>query len=324
MKQRYVLTTVIIIIVLLNPLLFGKNLFLRLILPIDHTPLSPPVENCQLTNWPPATEPKVGYITYDVGHNKLTSVLTGRREAWVPIKSYLITHPDGLVLVDPGPDRRRTNNDWTYNGFINHLVNPIRLSGVKPIDQQINETEIIHEVIDGQTVSSNLFASEVTTVIVNHAHSDHTGNLDRFPNAETIINQVEYDHALREGARAGAHPEELGRAAKIRTVSLVDAPPIATFAHGLDLFGDQTVYLIDLPGHTPGQTGVLVRTKTKTVLLASDGLARHEDLEELSAMPGQFNRQKFLESLGQIDCFRKTVPNAVILPGHDEPIGENV
>ena len=294
------------VLFLIFGVLFGKNLFLRIILTTDHTPISAPTEACQLVNWPPASDPGNIEITgYDVGENKLTSVMTGRKEGWVPIKSYLIIHGEKLILVDPGPDRRRAGflKDWTYNGIINHLVNPIRLNKDDQIGNQTKES------------------GDVSLIVLNHAHSDHTGNLDLFPKAETIINQVEYDHAIHEGPRGGDNPAELDRAAKLQTVSLADAPPIATFAHGLDLLGDQTVYLVDLPGHTPGQTGVLVRTKTKTWLLSSDALARAKDLEEMYAMPGQSDRKEFLASLHQIDCFQQLVPSAVILPGHDEPIG---
>ncbi len=307
-RWRALLTTGLFVLMATG--LFGRNLLLRLILPTDYSLLQPVGETCTSRSWPPSTSPAgITIYRYDVGENKLTSVLTGRKEQWVPIKSYVIQRGDQLIVADPGPDRRRIGfgKDWTYNGLINYLVNPIRLTTPDLLTSQMR-----HRGLD---------PTHVTQVILNHAHADHTGNLDDFPNAKVIINDVEYTYARGEGARAGDSLAELARAAKLHPVSLAEAPPIATFAHGLDLFDDQTIFLVDLPGHTPGQTGLLVRTDKGSFLLSSDALARAHDLETMTAMPGQHNRQQFLESLHQIDCFRKTIPDAVILPGHDDSVG---
>lgn len=302
----------ILALLALAGVLFGKHVFLGMILSTDTAPLEPVTTECQTSPLPPASTAGITIEGFTVGHNKLTSVITGRKEEWVPIKSYLIRHPQGLIVVDPGPDFRRIGfgGDLLYNGLMNRLVNPIRTSGA--------------ELLSTQVAARGYNLPDVRSVIINHNHSDHTGNLELFPYAHVIINDIEYKRAHELGARIGAQPDELAiKEDRLQAVDLSDAPSVATFDHSLDLFGDQTVYLVSLPGHTPGQTGLLVQTEIGPALLSSDALARNADLEARYAMPGQHDRKQFLESLHQIDCFRKALPNATIYPGHDEPIGDN-
>jgi len=51
----------------------------------------------------------------------------------------------------------------------------------------------------------------------------------------------------------------------------LDGPPVLTFTRSHDLFGDGSVVLVDLAGHTPGSVGVLLHTSAGPVLLAGDG-----------------------------------------------------
>ena len=50
-----------------------------------------------------------------------------------------------------------------------------------------------------------------------------------------------------------------------------------TFVDGdLDLFGDGAVVVLAMPGHTPGNTSVLVRLEDGSILLAGDTAHLHE------------------------------------------------
>ena len=50
-----------------------------------------------------------------------------------------------------------------------------------------------------------------------------------------------------------------------------DGPPVENFAASHDLFGDGSIVLVRMPGHTPGSLGVLVtRMKGKRLLFVGD------------------------------------------------------
>lgn len=94
-------------------------------------------------------------------------------------------------------------------------------------------------------------------------HIDHVGNVDAFPRAEVVIQEAERDAAYGPDAeRLSYIPEAYAR---------LDPSRIRTVAGDHDVFGDGTVVMTPLPGHTPGHQGLLVRLRgTGPVLLAGD------------------------------------------------------
>ena len=41
----------------------------------------------------------------------------------------------------------------------------------------------------------------------------------------------------------------------------------------IDIFGDETIFAVDLPGHAAGQMGLFVQTKRQKILFVADGVA---------------------------------------------------
>src|SRR3984893_3839078 len=74
-----------------------------------------------------------------------------------------------------------------------------------------------------------------------------------------------------------------------RSSMTLTVPPVLTFTRSHDLFGDGSVVLVDLAGHTPGSVGVLLHTSGGYVLLAGDA-AWHtyqiESIRQKSSYPG--------------------------------------
>ena len=81
----------------------------------------------------------------------------------------------------------------------------------------------------------------------------------------------------------------------------LDGPPVLTFTRSHDLFGDGSVVLVDLAGHTPGSVGVLLHTSAGPVLLAGDA-AWHtyqvEDIRQKSSYPGGLADEDRAEAFG--------------------------
>lgn len=133
-------------------------------------------------------------------------------------------------------------------------------------------------VTDDDDIAERLRADDVdpasvTHVVLSHLHPDHVGGVHRFPQANLVLAaghlRTLASPRLRAGVLPGLLPEWFPGDARIlgddefvpRTTAGVDL-------RAVDLFGDGSYLVVDLPGHADGHVGALVEGK---VLLAGDG-----------------------------------------------------
>jgi glyoxylase-like metal-dependent hydrolase (beta-lactamase superfamily II) len=115
------------------------------------------------------------------------------------------------------------------------------------------------------------------TVIVTHAHYDHIGNLELFPSSPLVIAQREYRfwtgaHRNRTMFHHSVEDAELALLEKA-----YGDGRITTFAGRHRVAPG--VEVIEIGGHTPGQSAVLVQTSEGPVLLASDAIHYYEEYD---------------------------------------------
>ena len=173
---------------------------------------------------------------------------------------------------------------------------------------------------------------EALTVIPTHAHVDHLGGLVDLPRARVLMPREEI-----EWAEAHAHDHyrhvvaAQARALEGRVTPLVFAArPYETFDESADVFGDGTVVVVKLFGHTPGSVGVFVnlsperrmfhvgdavnvveavtRRLTKSVVMASTDLSREEADR----------------TVARIAQLHEAEPGIAIVPAHDRPAWSRV
>ena len=91
----------------------------------------------------------------------------------------------------------------------------------------------------------------VSRVVLTHLHYDHTGNLDRFPDAELLVPARELDFWLGPLARRAqfAHAVEAGELGQV--LAAVDAGRVRRLEGGEEIA--EGVHAILLGGHSPGQ-----------------------------------------------------------------------
>jgi glyoxylase-like metal-dependent hydrolase (beta-lactamase superfamily II) len=117
----------------------------------------------------------------------------------------------------------------------------------------------------------------VSRVVLTHLHWDHTGNLDRFPDAELVVQERELDFwgsAMGKRLQFAAHAEQ----SDIEQVLQADRDGRVTRLRGdAQLAPGLDARLVG--GHSPGQTILLAETASGPVVLASDAIHYYEEME---------------------------------------------
>ena len=114
--------------------------------------------------------------------------------------------------------------------------------------------------IRDQLARINVRPEQVNFIGISHYHDDHTGQAADFPGATLLIGTADWE-AIR------ARPESAARFGPwIEGGATVQPVP-----RDQDVFGDGSVIMLNMPGHTPGHHSLLVRLPQRgAVLLTGD------------------------------------------------------
>lgn len=201
---------------------------------------------------------------------------------------WLIRGDNRAILFDSGFHRERWMSQFKVDDFITPDA-AVRLAGVEP--------------------------GAITDIIVSHAHWDHMGGLDRFPNATIWIQKQEYEYYTgaawqAAGRKGGIDPEDiqelvrLNLAGKVRLVDGDDRellPGIRAYTGSRHTFASQ---YIRVAGARP-------------FVLASDNCYLYENLRSRRAsatfeprdQPSNVAaQQRMIDLAGDVDR---------VVPGHD-------
>lgn len=158
----------------------------------------------------------------------------------------------------------------------------------------------------------------VEFVGISHHHGDHTGQLAAFPRATLLIGKGDWDDVRPDDAPAGMDAKaHAARRAPFAPWTAGGGKVQTLVRDRHDVFGDGSVQMISLPGHTPGHHGLLVRlAKTGPVLLTGDVTHFHENYRSDGIPTWNTNRA---DSLASLDRFRKIAKNleATVVIQHD-------
>lgn len=196
----------------------------------------------------------------------------------IPVPAFLVQHPRGLVLFDTGiaPEAMR-DPSGTY-GELADLLN-------------LNYTE--DQLLEQQIKQAGFKTSDVTHVVISHSHFDHTGAAKLFPQAKFFIGAPDLAYAYWPMPAASA----FFRTEDIDPCRGFDWNPL-TGDH--DLFGDGSIRILSLPGHTPGNTSSLVRLPSRSIMLAGDTVHLREALYNDLPMPSDWNTLESVHSIRRL------------------------
>ncbi len=236
------------------------------------------------------------YVPYDDKNAKKMKVmgLTVPTEQWVwlPVSSYLIEHPKGLILVDTGWDRR-----ISPTGEFDKKLQAMVL-GSKML-ARINQGLLPQGMaIDEQLQGMGYKASDIDYVIISHLDCENVSGVSQVAHARHIL----VSDAEMQAAMSGSTSNRI----RYQSSLWQDVPMTlfqwnsdqGPFNRSYDLFGDHSVELINLPGHSEGLVAVkITNDKGKYVLLTSDSAYSTRSWREM-VLPGIYSdRNNQLKSL---------------------------
>jgi N-acyl homoserine lactone hydrolase len=198
----------------------------------------------------------------------------------IPMPSFLIEHPKGLVLFDTGIAPEAIDDPVATYG--QELADGLGITGTE--DQKL----------DRQIRALGYELEDVTHVISSHLHFDHSGALHQFPHAKQYVGagELPFAHWPTPIAAFCYMPDQLQR---IRNFDWHEVPGI-----DLDLFGDGSLVILSMPGHTPGELSLKVRLASRTFLLTGDAVHLRAALEKEYHFPIDWDTREALVSLRRI------------------------
>ena len=165
----------------------------------------------------------------------------------MPMRAWLIEHPEGLIVVDSG-ETARVNEPGYLPSWHIYYRRCIR-QWITPDDE-----------IGPQLRRLGFSPDDVRWVVLTHLHTDHAGGLPYFPRSEVVVSRPEWEYASGfMGRQRGYLNQHFPSWLK---------PTLVEGDHPLTAAGDVT--LLATPGHAPGHMSVLLETGEPRVLLAGD------------------------------------------------------
>jgi glyoxylase-like metal-dependent hydrolase (beta-lactamase superfamily II) len=191
------------------------------------------------------------------GRRLLHTILDREWTEQLPIYAFAIEHPDGVIVVDTGETARASR--------------PGYFPGWHPGVRAFREWVEPEQEIGPQLERLGIRPGDVRWLVMTHLHTDHAGGLQHFPDTEILVTRTELEFASGLRGRLRGYVANTHWPAWFRP-TLIELEPesFGPFPQSLRLTQAGDVILVPVPGHTPGQIGVLVDEGDRTVFLAGD------------------------------------------------------
>ena len=240
---------------------------------------------------------------FEAGHCLHPEASSRRGASWrmceFPALVALLQHPArGWMLFDTGYGAAFAAATRGFPERFYRWVTPVRWNESRSVVAQIH--------------ACGIAARDIAHVLVSHFHGDHVGGLADFPHAEVWCAQRAWEDlhsrsrlsALTHGLLPALAPLELERRLHFFEQTPLTRLPaqLAPFQAAHDVFGDDSIYAVGLPGHAAGHFGICFRSGGTWIFLVADAAWSTRAIEDNAPPP------RWASSLlGETDAYRRTL-----------------
>lgn len=219
--------------------------------------------------------------------------------AWMPIYTWLIEHPEGLILIDTGENAKVNDKNYfkcdQINGFVYRTILRFKVKKNQELPAQLKKL--------------GFSTDDIRWVVLTHLHLDHVDGVQFFPNAEFLLSSVE------KRQPTGNVPCLLPTWFAPRTIDY-QAISLAGFDNGFYLTQAKDIVLLPTPGHTYGHQSVLFLNNESPVLFAGDATFDQEQLLKDKVAGISADKKAARDTLKRIRTLGSDTP-LIYLPSHD-------
>lgn len=251
----------------------------------------------------------------NVSTAKASGVFTKKKDRlWLPVFVYYIETPHGKILVDTGWRREMSPKGvFDRKAQIKELVTPMlyRINyGVVPLGQTADE----------QLAEMGVRPEDLDHVLISHLDCDHVCGLRAFKNAKNImVSKKDLDHIRSERTGRVRFRPEWWEGVDLKTFDWngTEGPVGCSY----DVFGDGSVVMINIPGHSAGLCAIKVTGEDgRFVLIAADGGYARKSWEQMITSGISEDKELQKKSLAWIREQSENPDCIAVLASHDTEV----
>jgi glyoxylase-like metal-dependent hydrolase (beta-lactamase superfamily II) len=200
---------------------------------------------------------------------------------------YVIQHPKGNLMWDAGLPQSLVGLEEPYTSA----------DGAFTVSRK--------DSVLGQLKQIGMTPEDFEYLSLSHTHFDHSGHANEFKNSTWLVQKKEYDFVTGEEVKE-KNPDMYNAIKDLKRIKKIDGD--------YDVFGDGTVVLKYMPGHTPGHQALFLNLKEHGPLLLSGDLYHFYENREYKRIPiFNYDVGQTRESMKKFEAFAEEMGAKVYL-----------
>lgn len=226
-----------------------------------------------------------------------------KRRIWLPVKAFYIDHPKGKILIDTGWDSAVRQHPVRTLTFPMWFASRPRLPEGQAVDEQL--------------AALGVRPAELDYVLMTHMDIDHDSGLRLVRDAKQIlISESEWQAIHSAQVRYVKQPWQN------IPIGVMPLAPDASAPHGAswDVFGDKSVRVLSMPGHSQGSVAVQVTGADGYALIVGDTGYNRTSWERLELPGPVYDKAAMRASLAWVRSALQDPACKAVLAAHDPDV----